>query len=75
MNRNSDKNGATHSIRLALRRRHFGRRGRQQGVARQQGREPRRNGFDRPAVPPGFTISTEMCARRYVEGEDFTDSS
>ena len=25
-------------------------------------------------VPPGFTISTEMCARYYAEGEDFPDS-
>jgi pyruvate, orthophosphate dikinase len=25
-------------------------------------------------VPPGFTISTEMCARYYAEGESFPDS-
>ncbi|HEX9947062.1 MAG TPA: PEP/pyruvate-binding domain-containing protein, partial [Allosphingosinicella sp.] len=25
-------------------------------------------------VPPGFTISTEMCARYYAEGETFPDS-
>ena len=25
-------------------------------------------------VPPGFTISTEMCARFYTEGESFPDS-
>src|SRR5436305_13738173 len=25
-------------------------------------------------VPPGFTISTEMCARYYAEGEAFPDS-
>ena len=25
-------------------------------------------------VPPGFTISTEMCARYYEEGESFPDS-
>ena len=25
-------------------------------------------------VPPGFTISTEMCARYYQEGESFPDS-
>ena len=25
-------------------------------------------------VPPGFTISTEMCARFYGEGEQFPDS-
>jgi pyruvate,orthophosphate dikinase len=25
-------------------------------------------------VPPGFTISTEMCARYYTEGESFPDS-
>jgi pyruvate, orthophosphate dikinase len=25
-------------------------------------------------VPPGFTISTEMCARFYAEGESFPDS-
>ncbi|HEY0325448.1 MAG TPA: PEP/pyruvate-binding domain-containing protein, partial [Allosphingosinicella sp.] len=24
-------------------------------------------------VPPGFTISTEMCARYYEEGESFPD--
>ena len=24
-------------------------------------------------VPPGFTISTEMCARYYAEGETFPD--
>src|SRR3546814_18658605 len=25
-------------------------------------------------VPPGFTLSTEMCARYYAEGESFPDS-
>jgi pyruvate,orthophosphate dikinase len=25
-------------------------------------------------VPPGFTVSTEMCARYYAEGESFPDS-
>src|SRR3954451_11290255 len=25
-------------------------------------------------VPPGFTISTEMCARYYAEGESFPDN-
>src|SRR5688500_11342993 len=25
-------------------------------------------------VPPGFTISTEMCTRYYEEGESFPDS-
>src|ERR1700684_3780000 len=25
-------------------------------------------------VPPGFTISTEMCTRYYQEGESFPDS-
>src|SRR6185436_8615986 len=25
-------------------------------------------------VPPGFTISTEMCARYYADGEEFPES-
>jgi hypothetical protein len=47
---------------LPLRRRLARRRQGHAGIARRQGWEPRRDGVDRTAGAPGFTITTAMCA-------------
>ena len=60
-------------LRLPLRRRRFGRRGGQQGTcsAARAPTSPRWPSIGLP-VPPGFTISTEMCARYYDEGRELS---
>ena len=42
---------------------------RHEGAARRQGRQPGRDGEPRPAGPPGFTITTEVCAAYYATAQ------
>ena len=58
---------------LRLRRRICRRPCRHDGAARRQGRQPRRDGEPRAAVPPGFTITTKVCDAYYAHGRKLPD--
>ena len=55
--------------RLLLRRRQGRREQGDEESPRRQGREPGRDGQHRPAGPPGFTITTEVCTEFYAIGK------
>ena len=61
-------------IRLLVRRRQGRGQGRHEGPARRQGREPRRDEQHRHPGPPGFTITTEVCAAYYDTGKKLPDA-
>ena len=66
--RNNDVRSA--QVRLFVRRRQGRRQGRDEGPARRQGGQPRRDERHRHPRPPGFTITTEVCAAYYEQRQE-----
>ena len=64
-----------HEVRLLLRRQDGRRQRQDEGTARRQGGQPRRDVHDRHPRPPGFTITTEVCAAYYEHGKKIPEAA